>query len=55
MGVNIDVVAGSVTDSQMGEDFVTQQLGLPAGNARRDGHSLFQRVHAAVNAEVALA
>jgi hypothetical protein len=55
LGVNIDVVAGSVTDSQMGEDFVTKQLGLPAGNARRDGHALFELVQASVRAEAALA
>lgn len=55
MGVNIDVVAGSVTDSQMGEDFIAKQLGLPAGNARRDGRALFERVQAAVNAEAAIA
>ena len=51
MGVNIDVVAGSVTDSQMGEDFVTKQLGLPAGNARRDGKRLFELIKAGVPAE----
>jgi hypothetical protein len=55
LGVNIDVVAGSVTDSQMGEDFVTEQLGLPAGNARRDSRMLFELVHAGVRAEAALA
>jgi hypothetical protein len=55
LGVNIDVVAGSVTDSQMGEDFVTKQLGLPAGNARRDGRALFELVQAGVRAEAALA
>jgi hypothetical protein len=55
LGVNIDVVAGSVTDSQMGEDFVTKQLGLPAGNARRDGRALFKLVQAGVRAEAALA
>lgn len=41
-GVGIDVVAGSVTDSQMGEDFITENFGLAAGNARRDGARLFQ-------------
>lgn len=42
LGISIDVVAGSVTDSQMGEDFVEAQLGLTAGNARRDGKRLFE-------------
>jgi hypothetical protein len=55
LGVSIDVVAGSVTDSQMGEDFVTGQLGLPAGNARRDSRMLFELVCAGVRAEAALA
>ena len=41
-GIEIDVVAGSVTDSQMGEDFVRGQLGMEAGNARRDGAQLFR-------------
>jgi len=55
LGVNIDVVAGSVTDSQMGEDFVAKQLGLPAGNARRDGRALFDLVQAGMKTEAALA
>ena len=37
LGIEIDVVAGSVTDSQMGEDFVQEHYGINAGNARRDG------------------
>lgn len=41
LGLSIDVVAGSVTDSQMGEDFIVQHYGLAAGNARRDGERLF--------------
>lgn len=39
--LDIDVIAGSVTDSQMGEDFVRENFGLEAGNARRDGRRLF--------------
>lgn len=54
MGIEISVVAGSVTDSQMGEDFVREQFGLPSGNARRDGKTLFDLVQAGVNAETAL-
>lgn len=42
--IDIDVIAGSVTDSQMGEDFVEQHFGLSAGNARRDGRRLFDLV-----------
>lgn len=42
MGLSIDCVAGSVTDSQMGEDFIRDKIGLPAGNARRNGQRLFE-------------
>jgi hypothetical protein len=55
IGIEIDVVAGSVTDSQMGEDFVTSRLGLQAGNARRDGKRLFELVQNSVRAEAAIA
>jgi hypothetical protein len=41
LGIEINVIAGSVTDSQMGEDFVEQTYELKAGNARRDGARLF--------------
>src|SRR5215204_409588 len=51
MGIEIGVVAGSVTDSQMGEDFVAKEFGLPAGNARRDGEKLFDLVRGSVRAE----
>ncbi len=44
LGIEIDVVAGSVTDSQMGEDFVEQTYNLKAGNARRDGLRLFNLI-----------
>jgi len=44
LGIGIDVIAGSVTDSQMGEDFVQDQFGINAGNARRNGKRLFQQV-----------
>ena len=55
LGIEIDVVAGSVTDSQMGEDFVRSQLGLEAGNARRDGKKLFEMIEASMKTEAALA
>lgn len=45
LGIEIDVVAGSVTDSQMGEDFVEANYGIKAGNARRDGSRLFEIVN----------
>jgi hypothetical protein len=43
-GIEIDVVSGSVTDSQMGQDFVEKEFGVPAVNARRDGARLFELV-----------
>jgi len=49
MGIVIDVVAGSVTDSQMGEDYIQNILGLNAGNARRDGERLFDLAYAPVS------
>ncbi len=53
-GIGIDVIAGSVTDSQMGEDYIKEHFGLPAGNARRDGARLFALVQNATRlAEVA--
>jgi hypothetical protein len=51
MGTAIDVVAGSVTDAQMGEDFVRKQLGFAAGNARRDGAKLFSLIKASLKKE----
>ena len=40
-GIDIDVVAGSVTDAKMGEDFINENFDLKAGNARRNGAGLF--------------
>lgn len=48
LGIEIDVIAGSVTDSQMGEDFVEERFGIKAGNARRDGRRLFTLLKPAV-------
>lgn len=50
-GLTIDVVAGSVTDSSMGETFVREHLGLEAGNARRDGERLFELVQTSMSEE----
>jgi hypothetical protein len=47
-GITVDVVAGSVTDSQMGEDYIQNEFGVPAGNARRDGARLFQLIQSKV-------
>jgi hypothetical protein len=43
-GVEIDVISGSVTDSRMGEDYVMNEFGVPAANARREGSALFDLV-----------
>lgn len=43
-GIQVDVMAGSVTDSQMGQDYIEQEFKVPAGNARRNGARLFQIV-----------
>src|SRR4029077_15561493 len=43
-GIEIDVIAGSVTDSQMGEDFIEKEFGITAANARRNGARLFELV-----------
>jgi len=55
LGISIDVVAGSVTDSQMGEDFVEANYGIKAGNARRDGLRLFELTNFAKQNELAFA
>lgn len=47
-GIEIDVVAGSVTDSQMGEDFIEREFGVPAANARRNGERLFELIQSKV-------
>ena len=46
-GIAVDVIAGSVTDSQMGEDYIEREFKVPAGNARRDGARLFSLIESA--------
>lgn len=41
-GIEVALIAGSVTDSQMGEDYIQKEFGVPAANARRDGAQLFK-------------
>jgi len=41
-GLTVDLVAGSVTDSQMGEDYIEGEFNVAAGNARRDGARMFE-------------
>jgi hypothetical protein len=43
-GVSIDVISGSVTDSRMGEDYITREFNVPAANARREGSILFDLI-----------
>ncbi|MFN2491973.1 MAG: hypothetical protein ABR501_03710 [Pyrinomonadaceae bacterium] len=49
-GIEVDLIAGSVTDSQMGQDYVENEFGVPAANARRDGKLLFQLIRAKLEA-----
>lgn len=49
-GIEVDLVAGSVTDSPMGQDYIEREFGVPAANARRDGALLFNRIIAKVDA-----
>jgi len=46
-GMKVDLVAGSVTDSKMGEDYIEREFGVPAANARRNGVKLFDVVRTA--------
>jgi hypothetical protein len=52
-GIAIDLIAGSVTDSKMGEDYIQTEFGVPAGNARRDGARLFSVVKERLDAYTA--
>jgi len=54
-GVEVDVISGSVTDSQMGEDYIRTQFNVPAANARREGDALFTLIMERVEARQAKA
>ena len=43
-GIDVDLVAGSVTDSKMGEDYIEREFNVPAANVRRNGKKLFEIV-----------
>src|SRR2546430_6446270 len=45
--IKVDLVAGSVTDSRMGEDYIQNEFGVPAAHARRNGLKLFEIVRTA--------
>ncbi len=46
--IEIDVISGSVTDSQMGEDYIEREFGVRAANAKRNGSVLFEVVKSKV-------
>jgi hypothetical protein len=48
-GIALDLIAGSVTDSQMGEDYIQNEFGVPAANARRNGAKVFEIVREKVS------
>ncbi|HEX8847459.1 MAG TPA: hypothetical protein VF791_22640 [Pyrinomonadaceae bacterium] len=48
-GIKVDLIAGSVTDSKMGEDYIEREFDVPASNARRDGARLFKIVEEKVS------
>jgi hypothetical protein len=43
-GIQVDLVAGSVTDSKMGEDYIEREFKVPAANVRRNGSKLFEMI-----------
>ncbi len=49
-GIEVDLIAGSVTDSPMGQDYIEREFSVPAANARRDGTLLFKRIISKVDA-----
>ena len=52
-GIAVDIVAGSVTDSQMGEDYIQKEFGVRAANARRNGPKLFEVVNSKIQTSMA--
>jgi len=49
-GIEVDLIAGSVTDSPMGQEYIEREFSVPAANARRDGTLLFKRIISKVDA-----
>ncbi len=43
-GIKVDLVAGSVTDSQMGQDYIEREFNVAAANAKRNGGRCFEIV-----------
>jgi hypothetical protein len=48
-GIEVDLIAGSVTDSMMGEEYIEREFNVPAGNVRRNGAKLFEIVRQRVS------
>jgi hypothetical protein len=48
-GMRVDLVAGSVTDSKMGEDYIESEFEVPAANVRRNGQKMFEVVKTKVS------
>jgi hypothetical protein len=48
-GITVDLIAGSVTDSKMGEEYVEREFNVTAGNVRRNGAKLFEVVQGKVS------
>ena len=43
-GIKVDLVAGSVADSKMGEEYIERDFEVPAANVRRNGAKMFEVV-----------
>src|SRR6266436_5222578 len=54
-GIDVDLIAGSVTDSKMGEDYIQNEFGVPAANARRNGPKLFEAVQEKLEPKISIA
>lgn len=51
-GIPVSLISGSVTDSQMGEDYIEKEFGVPAANAKRQGGVLFELIKSKVEERV---
>jgi len=51
-GIEVSLVSGSVTDSQMGEDYIEKEFGVPAANAKRHATLLYDLIKPKIEAAV---
>ncbi len=49
-GIEVSLVSGSVTDSQMGEDYIEKEFGIPAANAKRHATRLYDLIKPKIEA-----